>query len=67
MEHRSAVPSGVPLCASAPPVKGCLKFTAKTRKRFFHFHPSFFQKHRKQPVFNALKVKTPAGAAVPLC
>jgi len=31
----SSVPSGVPLCASAPPVRGYLRFDAGTRKGFF--------------------------------
>nr|ADI18332.1 hypothetical protein [uncultured Rhodobacterales bacterium HF4000_03E16] len=31
----AAAPSGVPLCASAPPVRGLLRIPTQTRKRFF--------------------------------
>lgn len=38
----SAPPSRpAPPCASAPPVKGCLRFTGKTRKPFFHHSTPF--------------------------
>ncbi|MBO9399177.1 hypothetical protein, partial [Shimia sp. R9_3] len=35
---RQSVP---PLCASAPPVKGVLRLSPTSRKRFFHFFPKF--------------------------
>ena len=34
-EHRSVVPSGLPLCASAPPVRGYLRIGPDVRKGFF--------------------------------
>ena len=43
LEQRSVVPSGVPLCASAPPVRGYLRIEAHTRKPFFRETSSFFQ------------------------
>ncbi len=46
LERRSVVPSGVPLCASAPPVRGYLRLGAGARKCFFRKTSSFFQKTR---------------------
>ncbi len=41
---RSVVPSGVPLCASAPPVKGYLRMGPDVRKRFLPGTVIFFSK-----------------------
>ena len=40
----SCVPSGVPLCASAPPVRGYLRIGAGTRKCFLQKSSIFFRK-----------------------
>ncbi|WP_229754873.1 hypothetical protein, partial [Mameliella alba] len=46
-EHRPAVPSGLPISASAPPVKGLLRLHTKTRKQFFGLSSSFFHERLK--------------------
>ena len=51
LERRSVVPSGVPLCASAPPVRGYLRFTAEPRNPFFRKSSSFLQETRFSFVF----------------
>ncbi|WP_205965369.1 hypothetical protein, partial [Pseudooceanicola onchidii] len=43
-EPRSVVPSGVPLCASAPPVRGYLRMGAGVRKGFSAGTVIFFSK-----------------------
>ncbi|WP_323786076.1 hypothetical protein, partial [Thalassovita sp.] len=53
-EHRSVVPSRVPLCASAPPVKGVLRLYAHLRKRFFEKTRFFVQRFKKINNNNAL-------------
>ncbi|MCI2400672.1 hypothetical protein, partial [Aliiroseovarius subalbicans] len=42
-------PSGVPSCASAPPVKGCLGLPAASRKRFFCKNSVFFETGENPP------------------
>ncbi len=42
-EPQSVAPSGVPLCASAPPVRGYLRITPNTRNPFFAISSSFFE------------------------
>jgi hypothetical protein len=64
LEHRPVVPSGVPLCASAPPVKGYLRIGPGGRKRFFAVAASFF---RMSLLFERLQAVTtsiflPSGA-----
>jgi hypothetical protein len=46
LERRSVVPSGVPLCASAPPVRGYLRIGAEPRNPFFRETSCFFQESR---------------------
>ena len=50
----SSGPSGLPLCASAPPVKGVLSLTTNTRKRFFVILRSFLKEMQKSNNFNNL-------------
>ncbi len=54
LEHRSVVPSGVPLCASAPPVRGYLRIAADTRNPFFRETSSFFLFSSLSFIFNVL-------------
>ena len=66
-EHRSLRPSGVPLCASAPPVRGYLRIAAEPRNPFFGKTSSFFQKSRFPCFFKWLQArdfKTPALRAI---
>ena len=59
-EHRSVRPSGVPLYASAPPVRGYLRITPKPRNPFLQTKSHFFRKplinfapsHKKQGFSN---------------
>ena len=43
-----AAPSGAPISASAPPVKGVLSITPNSRKRFFHLSAKNHQLSQKQ-------------------
>ncbi|MCI5096069.1 MAG: hypothetical protein MRY77_07125, partial [Rhodobacteraceae bacterium] len=48
-------PSGAPVSASAPPVKGVLCLTPNTRNPFFNIPTTFLMNFEKFKFFNALK------------
>ena len=57
LERRSVVPSGVPLCASAPPVRGYLRIGAEPRNPFFRETSCFFQKTHLSFKISGLKMR----------
>jgi hypothetical protein len=55
-----AAPSGAPISASAPPVKGVLSITTNSRKRFFQLSPKNTQLSKKTHSINTLTKQIPA-------
>ena len=55
-----AAPSGAPISASAPPVKGVLSITTNSRKRFFQLSPKNHQLSKKTHNINTLTKQIPA-------